>query len=361
MDKTRVAISLLALVVIASGCTTGGGDETQGSITVTDFSVSKTQIYEDNSVRASLGVANTGNLPAKIYLGERGEEVMKDYCTDIFENVPEGYSVTTTGEKLSDKEHTYKLPPDREINIRWQLKHKGDAPLYGERCNVEFEVPFDYSAQSYRQVQFKSSREAEASPKLNAESSSGPLKILVETVGSSTDNPSTFVTSDNGRTMTVLFQLVNTGAEGYNKGLIDIYEPSLRLKAKSPLKLNEGYSVKVTDQKSDGEEGNPCKGRNGEAQRRCIESQANNPSSSDSGSSNSISFIWENFGEGEAKCEEVAGNLRMYEGESQVISCNLDIPSEIEGPVQVSEITAAVNYTYLKDVGSRTIRVETRG
>ncbi len=320
MERQRAILILLFLAVVASGCTSGGGDqESTGSITVHQLSVSPQEIYEGTSVTVSLDLANTGNLPAEVDLGNDGQRVMKDYCPDIFE-IEGDVSVTTSGERDGNR---VELGPEDELRLRWRLQQKGDVPLYGQRCDLKFQVPFNYSVSTYKQVQIKRSREVEDS-KLQAESSSGPLFFALETIGSSTENPSVFIAGKDD-SVSLLMQLQNRGQEGYSKGVVDVEERSLSVRASEPLELDENFTK------------------------------------------NGNSFRWEvnpgaGYSNSDRRCES-GDEIRMFEGDSRVLKCDIPVPKsgDLSSPSAISEIFARIDYAYMKDAGSRQVEVKTRG
>lgn len=331
MDHRSAVLSLLFLAVLASGCINSGQDtkaESRQSITVQELSVEPKQVYQGTSVRASVEVKNTGNLPAEISLGKEGKRVLKDQCQDIFSIGPEGsdsgqgFRVVTSGEEIGDSRIA--LEPGQELRLSWKLNQVGDVPLYGLKCNLKFELPFEYSVSSFRQVQIKKSREVEGSPKLASESSSGPLLFAIETIGSTTGGQSTFVAPDTGgRTVTVLFQLQNKKREGFGKGVVDVKEETLEVEASPPLELREGFV---------GSSWQPL-----------------------------IQYV---RGSNRARCNVDDGEeITLFEGKSRVISCDVPLPeaSTLDSPSVISEVTGSVEYEYLKDVGTRTVEVKNRG
>ncbi|MFB6292167.1 MAG: hypothetical protein ABEI58_02120, partial [Candidatus Nanohaloarchaea archaeon] len=178
--------------MIVSGCADSSGSEKTTSesgqaIKIKQLRVSPTQVYEDSNVRVALDVENIGQLTANISLGEKGENVMQNYCPDMFTNTEEGYSVTTSGETINKDDDAspeqVRLPPNRQLKIAWNLKQSGDVPLYGLKCDMQFQVPFNYTVKSYKQVQIKKSQEVSGSAKLQSESSRGPMLFAIETIG----------------------------------------------------------------------------------------------------------------------------------------------------------------------------------
>lgn len=352
MDRRNLALSLLSLVVLASGCVPGGGNggqESSRAITVQSFSVTPREVYAETTTKVSLDVKNTGNLPADVSLGdEKGSRVLKDYCPDIFEITEDGFSVVTSGEREGN---TVSMEPGDEMSLRWRLKQSGEVPLYGYNCDMDVQIPFNYSVQSYRQVQVKNSSEVEGSPELHWESSSGPLRFAIETTGGVEQQSSTFTApSDNERTVTVLLQLQNSGAEGYQKGVIDIRERSLAIAATDPLELDEGF----TRVKPDSDDVRLAKEL----------SESRDMTEEEFRSFKEGEVEWSPYGYDTTRCDvESSEELKMFEGDSRRINCNVPLPekSELDAPSEISEIFAQVNYTYMKEVGTRTVEVKPRG
>ncbi len=344
MESKKLVLSLLFLVVIASGCSSnGGGSETtsegDGSITVHRLEVQPTEIYEGKTVGVSMDIINSGQLPAKFNPGKKGERVLKDHCRDIFENTADGYQESTPAE---DKGGYYLLKPKQEIKLRWQLEQQGRVPLYGHECDLDFQVPFNYTVRAYKQVQIKEDRSVEASS-LNSESSAGPLFLAIETIGSTAEEgQSTFIASEPGedKNMQILLQLQNAEAEDYGKGVVDIAESTMNIQASPPLTLDEGFKYYPSPGAACG--GNPW----------CFLAYGH-----------SGGYEWENFaGVGDPKCDlDNDDPIRIFEGKSRVITCDLEVPerSALGGsPSMISEISAGVNYTYIKDAGTRNVQVK---
>jgi hypothetical protein len=326
MERDTTVLTLLILTAVASGCvhTSGGGTITEGpeSVTVDTVTVEPSQIYEGNDVRVSLTAFNSGNLPADVIVGENGTRMLTDYCPDIFDNKHERFSASTStvAETRQGEDASYALEPGEKIDVRWLLEQEGNVPLNGFRCPMSFSVPFNYSVESYRQIQIKQSREVEGSPQLNSESSSGPLVMALETLPGATGVQGTYVTpgEDTGdQNIQLLVQLINEEPrEQYRKGLVEISEKSFYIKASDPLQLNE----------------------------RAVDGE------------------WEVQGDySETRCDMPDADFRMYQGKSLTIQCNIPVPDEFDQPSVLSEITAGINYTYIKDAGERTVEVQTRG
>lgn len=319
MESNARVLTLLFLAVTVSGClhSSGGETITEGpeAVTIQGVEATPSEIYSGQTVRASLTAFNSGNLPADVIVGDRGKRVLTNYCPDVFENVEDRYSAASSRE--SSTQDSYRLEPGEKINVRWMLRQKGDVPLYGKKCNLEFSVPFNYSVESYRQVQIKQDRDVSGSPNLDAESSTGPMVLAVEALPGTTGERSTYISTEDGdKRINLLVQLVNRDPEEeFRKGLVNVHKNTFYIEASEPLELNERFE-------------------NGE---------------------------WNPEGYSEPKCEMPGQELRMFQGKSATIRCDIPVPSDIDSPSVLSEITAGVDYTYIKDGGKRTVEVQPRG
>lgn len=312
----------MSLVAVASGCAhTGGGTAqtiTEGpeSVMIQELSVEPTEIYSGQPVRASITAANAGNVEADVMVGENGEEILGDYCTDIF--TLDDYSATSSRE--TGTQESYTLQPGEVVNARWTLEQQGNVPIYGKRCTLDFSVPFNYSVDAYRQLQIKQNRDVSGSPGLSSESSSGPMSLVVEALPGATGEQNTYVLSENGDdSINVLIQMVNERpSEEYRKGIVDVYKESFYVEATEPLQLDERWE-------------------NGE-------------------------WSANGYPDDEARCEMPDAQIRLAQGRrSVIINCEIPIDEEIESPSVITEISAGVNYKYVKNAGQVRVQVEPRG
>lgn len=362
MNQKLIILSLLALVVFVSGCTGGGGKEVddQGAeaVTVDQLEVNPTEIFEGATVRVRMGITNSGNLPAKVNLGvsnqsgdicqscksvgsgsswERvvaGSKILTNHCPDIFDIT----SFSASSSNVSDTSSNYLLSSDYSIRMNWELtQNSGNVPLNGYRCSLKFEVPFDYSVEAFKQIQVKANSDVQGTQELFSKSSKGPMKIEIQTIGSSAERGApTFLEGDNAE---VLVQLENKKPEESSyTGTVELKPPVMIARN---LKFEEVEieqdRVEVAEQiaarhptlsKSDISPGNKV--------RIC-------PNPSD---------------------VPLNGNLRIYEGKSKIFRCEIDWDLQENGAVVPSmrgEIFARANYTYVKDVGSRNVQVKYSG
>lgn len=307
MEKRVLALSLLAIVVVTSGCIDGDSDRTESegdaAITVHEYSVSPSEIYQGSTVRVSLQFANTGNVDAELWAGEQGEKVFKNYCPDVFTLEGDRSSFQSTPEGIQDQP-SYTFRSGEEAELQWVLEQESGVPLIGYECGLDVEIPFNYSVSAYRQVQVKEDRQVEGSTSLESESSQGPLKLAIEALGGTGDEGDSTFIAEQDETAQILFQLQNKKEDNYAKGLIDVDESSLQIDGEPPI---------------------------------------------------DISYP------GDCDFDPTEDQIRMFEGQSRLISCEIDLSeSDLDQPSEISEITASVDYTYLKKAGEHEVKVNYR-
>lgn len=344
MNQRLVILSLFVLTVVVSGCTNGGGGqgtESQGNqaITVDQLQVNPSEIFAGSTTRVRMGVTNSGELPAKVRLGTTdgevdGNQILTNHCPDIFDI--SDFQASSTN--VSKTQSVYTLEPDYSIQMNWELEQStGNVPLNGYDCQLKFEVPFDYSVEAFRQLQVKSSSDVQGSEELFAKSSKGPMKIEMETIGSSSERGApTFLQGDNAE---VLIQLENKNPEDSSyTGTVNLNPPVM------DARTIEFEDVNISSDKEE------------------VAKQI-------AGRMEGISPSEVNAGGKAPLCPNPAdvptsGNLRIYEGGSKVFRCEIDWDLE-EGGTEVpslrGEVFGRANYSYVKDVGTRGVRVKYRG
>lgn len=363
MDQRLVTLTLFALAVVVSGCTGGGGKKVQDqgdrAVTVSQLQVTPTEIFEGSTVRIRMGVTNSGSLPARVNLGisnqsgggicescktvesggswERvvaGSQILTNHCPDIFDIT----SFSASSSNVSETRSSYYLAPDYSIRMNWELtQNSGNVPLNGYRCSLKFEVPFDYSVEAFKQLQVKANSEVQGSDELFAKSSKGPMKIEIQTIGSSAKRGApTFLKGDNAE---VLIQLENEKPDDSSyTGTVELKPPVMIARNLRFGKVEiPGDRVQVAKQIA---ARHPNLDKSsisaGDKVRMC-------PNPSD---------------------VPLSGDLRIYEGKSKVFRCDVNWTLRENGvsvPSLRGEIFARANYTYVKDVGSRTVRVRYSG
>lgn len=207
MQEQKLALSLLFLAVIVSGCADSGGKVSGEAISVTGPTIQPSEIREGASVQASMRVENTGEIAGQVLVGENGREVLTDYCPDFF-NIAR-FEASSSRDSSTSK--NYNLKPGEIVQMNWELDQEGvNVPLNGYNCPVKFQVPFNYTVQAYQQLQIKQ-QDTETQVDLSSQTSQGPLSIAIETIGSSSRTGApVFLKGDNPE---ALIQIVNEHPE----------------------------------------------------------------------------------------------------------------------------------------------------
>jgi hypothetical protein len=304
MDYRFQAILMIGLALAASACV-GGDDSFQGSIQITEFSVAPTEIFEGQDFSVALEAENTGAKTANISVEENGANVMIDACEQVFDIEPQGFNIVSSAEP-----DPYSLENGQGLRLEWEMSHEGSVPRYGRECDLSFQMPFNYSVTAFTQIQIVENEGSEIKPDLQHKSSTGPLSIDVTTIPSGNQR---YVTNEDEK-VEVLFKMVNNQPEeDRNKGLVNINTDSVKIEANDPLDFE-------AEMGPDGE--------------------------------------WES--EGDGSCSSPGRDIPVFQGESQTYRCEITLPDSVEIS-EVSEISIGFSYKYVKDVGTKTIKVKTRG
>ncbi len=348
MNQRLVILCIFAASVVASGCIGGGGGQgtqTQGgqAITVDQLQVTPSEIRAGSTVRVRMGVTNSGELPAKVELGSSdgdvdGNQILTNHCPDIFDIS----DFSASSSNVSDTEGSYGLAPGYSIQMNWELEQStGNVPLNGYDCQLKFEVPFDYSVEAFRQLQVKTNDDVQGTEELFSKSSQGPMKIEMETIGSSSERGApTFLEGDNAE---ILVQLENKNPEESSyTGTVELAPPAMDARGVS------FEDVEITSNMS-------------EERKEVAKSIARRMDGVDPSSVNEGNEVPLCPRPGDVP---LSGNLRIYEGGSKVFRCEIDWSLQ-QGGVPVpsirGEVFARSNYSYVKDVGTRNVRVMYRG
>jgi hypothetical protein len=296
---------VFAVVLLASGCTGTGGEEPQGSITVERFSATPSQLYASDSsfVRLQIQATNTGSSDAEFAVGQNGNSVLRDSCPDFFKISSFDARTSTTPET----QESYSVETGSSVDMDWRLDLRDGIriPLQGYECSFDALLRFNYSTSTFEQVQLKPSEDVENAP-LSSGSSSGPMNLVIEPVPGTlgAEQPGRYVSGADD-TVTVLFRLQGVRSDG-RSGVVDIEESSFEASTTQPLSTDSsGQSIGPSD----------CS----------------------------------NYPDG-------SRDLMLSKGESVDVRCELDIGS-VEAS-RVPQISASVDYTYLKNPGERTVRVD---
>lgn len=352
MNEKSQLLILLAAIIITSGCIGGEETESEGdqAITVEELSVKPSQIYSGSSTTATLHIKNTGELPANLTInsgfesavssgsssgstedcdqessigapgigqnmenkcltentntgsgdsgqtGSYGDRVLTNRCRDIFDVTD--FEVRGPGDVTGSAR--YYLPERGEVRFNWVLENinTGNVPINGYSCNLKFQVPFDYTVTAFRQLQFKESEEIQGTPDLNSRSSKGPMAFRIETIGSTSDQASTFLEGDQPE---IIIYMVNQGKEGTSyTGFINAKVPDIEA---------SGFSLEHSN----------CD-------------------------------------------RDPGDTITMYQGESERIRCHVDqsVFENLDGSLR-GEISAETEYTYVRNLGQKKVEVEYRG
>jgi hypothetical protein len=191
------------------------------------------------------------------------------------------------------------------MDWRLDLRDGIRIPLQGYKCDFDALLRFNYSTSTFEQLQVKPSEDVENAP-LDSGSSSGPMNLVIEPVPGTlgVEQPGRYVSGADD-TVTVLFRLQGVQSEG-RSGAVDIDESTFEASAIQPLSTD------------------------GNGQRIGPEDCSNYPDDS--------------------------RDLMLNKGESVDVRCELDVSSVDTS--RIPEISASVNYTYLKNPGERTVKVD---
>ncbi|MFB6192803.1 MAG: hypothetical protein ABEK00_00975 [Candidatus Nanohaloarchaea archaeon] len=243
MNSRKIGISILFLVVIASGCMDNTSTDSQSGKAIQvkgpEVSPSSGRIFEGSTVRVSMGVKNTGEMNGTLTVGDRGSQILTNYCPDMFKIIR--YDAQSS--KTSAEHKTYFLKPGWEASFEWELKHIGDVGILKDKCTLNFQAPFNYSVEAYKQLQIKKNAEAGGDPSLSSKSSKGPLAIQIETIGSSSDQGAPVFIEGDSIELFVRFSK-KTRKESPYRGLLDISNIDL---SATGISINRS-SCKIPDQ-----------------------------------------------------------------------------------------------------------------
>ncbi|MFB6241946.1 MAG: hypothetical protein ABEJ36_04040 [Candidatus Nanosalina sp.] len=342
MEQRLAVLSLLFIVITVSGCTGGGnGVDNQGDTAIAVHQIKVTpadhEIFAGSNVRVRMSFSNVGELPAEVVIGKgsvnHGGQILTNHCPDIFS--VQAFSASTSNVSATQK--TYALAPGYKVRLNWNLKQDTqNVPLNGYRCNLQFEVPFNYSVEAFKQLQIKRNTEVKGSKSLFAKSSQGPMKLEIQAIGSSAPSGApAFLKEDNAE---VLIQLVNKKPKkGSFTGTVELGPPRVVARGVKFEKVNitsdnldEAEKVAKKTPGVDASTLSP-----GDKARLCP-----NPSS-----------VPED------------GTINLYQGQSKIFRCDLDwdVSRFNNVPSIKAEIFAQADYKYVKTVGSKQVRVRYRG
>ena len=289
--KTARVIILLAAIIVSSGC--ASNDTGQNGITVQSISVEPKEIRTGNDVTVSAKVENTGLLEGDIYAGEEnGNNILTNYCPDYF-NVAE-FTASKEGEGNS-----YTLKEGDLIEFNWRLNqyNKDKIPMLegGMPCDLKFQIPFNYSARAYKQIQVLEDDDVKTETKLASEVTSGPFTFDMRLIGGLSDKSNTIVKGDDNSIYITAYNRQREEDTKY-RGIVE----------RGDIKIDSSGLFEID--------------------KNCLD------------------------------------NPTLADGDEEIYRCDLNISEEFFNPPSSrGEITLKSNYTYVRDIGERTVTVKHRG
>lgn len=372
MSYRRSVIMVLFAAFISTGCT-GGGSSTDSfgnqAINVESIQVTPQEISAGSNVRIRMSLSNVGEIPAEVQVGNeeakenKGSRILSNACPDIFEITE--FSASTTNS--SETKKSYDLAPGYKARLNWKLSQNSeDVPLNGYTCKFSFKVPFDYSVEAFRQIQIKENPDVPGAENLFAKSSKGPMKLTLETIGSSSPSGTPVFLDDDSAEILVQLENKNPSKSSYT-GTVELGPP--RLEARGNLKFDKvnvsgnrqsaAYIAKYTDGVDASSVLDSTSAEQVAEEFSGINQQTIGEIEKKSGSA--ILDMFRLCPDPESMPDD--GSLLLYQDKSKVFRCGLDWSDHSFdiAPSLKAEIYAKANYTYVKNVGRRTVNVRYRG
>lgn len=299
MEEWKV-IGLLSIALIASGC---GDTPAKQGIVVNELDVDPSTMMAGGLTTVSVEAENAGLLEGSVDIGgeDNGSRVLTNYCSDMFK-IKE---FSASSSRSSKEQSVYDLKQGDRIRLNWRLNqfNSEEVPLPGYNCNMRFQIPFNYTVNAYKQVQVKESRSVEGSKDLAEDMTRGPLGIDMELVGSTSDQRNTLLTQDdNSSSLYITTYNRGDNEENEYKGMIRVGEMDVELKGNDKINLT-------------GHEGGKCGN---------------------------------------------ATSAALASGGEKIYRCNFEF-DEFDDKAIRGEVTASVNYTYVRDLGSKNVEVKYNG
>jgi hypothetical protein len=291
MQPRRVII-LLTVIVAASGCMS---DNSQSGISVQEVSVEPQEIIAGNEVSVSVQVQNTGLLEGEVYPGEEnGNNILTNYCPDYF-NIDNFRSSSSVPSESDSQGYTIGEGDVIEFNWRLNQNNKAKVPLTGIDCNLRFEIPFNYSARAYKQMQVLEDDDVETEAKLQTEITDGPLTFDMRIIGSTADQGNTIINGENTSIYITAYNQQSTENTEYS-GIVEMGD----------LEISSSNLFDIDDE--------------------CLD------------------------------------KATLASQEEKIYRCDIDIEQDaFNAPSSRGEVALNVDYTYIRDLGDRTIKVNPRG
>jgi hypothetical protein len=230
----------MVFMLVSSGCLIpgGGGGDTKSigsdAIELVELTVQPRNIVEGSRSTVILRIRNSGHLDTEVEINSEnnggletdpyGDRILTDRCSSLFK--VDDFNVRGPRESEYATNTGYELPSGSELAFTWVLESNSDNIVPGgSDCELDFQVPFDYSVNAYRDIQIVKSREVEGTSELNSESSTGPMLLRIDTFGSTSDRANTFL---DGNSAQASVKLINQGREGSDfTGFIETSKPDV--------------------------------------------------------------------------------------------------------------------------------------
>lgn len=291
MDRWKLLIVLGFLA--SSGCISNGGGQ---GISVETISAEPEEIMAGNDLTVILEVENSGLLEGRVFPGNQNKNILTNYCPDIFKITE---TDVNTIKAVEDSEKGYLLKEGGKLQFSWELLQEGPAeiPPTGFSCDLTFELPFNYSTRSYKQVQIIEDRSVETNAELQSEVSEGPLTFDMEISESRSKKPNTILADDDASLLITSYNKEETDESKYT-GSIET----------SDINLETTGALNIDD--------------------TCLQE----------------------------------GRAVLASGEEKIYRCDIQVSEqEYNPPSSRGEISAEINYTYIREIGEKTVKVSQRG
>ncbi|MEF8880550.1 MAG: hypothetical protein V5A72_01830, partial [Candidatus Nanohaloarchaea archaeon] len=246
----------------------------------------------------NLKAVNSGQLEGEVNIGDKNKG--DKVMFDYCGDHFEIKNFDAISSRTSENKQNYTLGQGERLEMSWVLEQKGGRiPQTGITCSIRFQLPFKYSVRAYKQIQIKENKGVEGSSELSSRSSAGPMRIDTEISGSTSDKPGTIIKGDEASLYITGYNRAENKDSPYT-GLIE--DTSLEV---------EPYSDKI-------EFVNDC------------------------GSSETA---------------------QLASGNKVIHKCDINTSKFPDSSTQSieSEITANINYTYVRDLGDKEIEVSPSG
>lgn len=148
------------------------------------FSLNPSRVLEGDTSSLTATFINKGEEEVTFYLGQKGRELLKNYCRDLFS--AERYQATLKSQTRGVwevKEEKVVLKPSERLETSWDLR-AGQVPS-PYTCQIELKWEYDYSVSTKKEIQIKRSDRVQTSQTSFKQSKRGLVGVDIETGSSS--------------------------------------------------------------------------------------------------------------------------------------------------------------------------------